>query len=127
MRKMDSIIAIMTAFLWAILLVCSDDVLVYADYDCEESITLSSVLVDGTDLWSESSTDFVLQDFQALRNRMRNNGYQSRMRNISSALLPVRCELEQRQWRKYICSLDFEPYLNQKIIMNYLHRQDGDK
>ena len=58
MRRGHSVMSMFLAFVWAFLIVCSDDMLVYADFHCQESIALSSVILDGEDVWSESSTDY---------------------------------------------------------------------
>ena len=127
MRRGNSIISMLMAFVWAILIICSDDVLVYADYDCQKSATLSSVILDGTDVWAEADTEFVLQDSNSLRNRLRSSNYQSRERTVQSELFAQRYGLQFIQCRKYIWPFEIERCLNEKIIMNYLHRQDGDK
>lgn len=127
MRRCHSILSMFLAFVWAFMIVCSDDVLVYADVDCQNSVSLSSVIVDGTEVWSESNTDFVLQDTNTLRSRMCNRNHPSRIRMMCFAVKAERCELQLVQCRKYIFPLEIDQYLNEKIIMNYLHRQDGDK
>ena len=127
MRRGHSVMSMFLAFVWAFLIVCSDDVLVYADFDCQESIALSSVILDGEDVWSESSTDFVLQDSGLLRIRLRSNNLHSRTRLFQLAMLTQGCSLQLTQCKKYIVPLEIEQYSNEKVIMNYLHRQDGDK
>ncbi len=127
MQRWNSIVSMLMAFVWAILIVCSDDVLVYADYDCQESISLSSMILDGADVLGEANTDFVLQDSNALRSRLRSNSCQSRSRMMQFGIQAEHSWLQFIQCRKYSWPLENELYLNEKIIMNYLHRQDGDK
>ena len=127
MQRWNSIVSMLMAFVWAILVVCSDDVVVYADCDDKESISLSSVILDGSDVLGEANTDFVLQDSNALRSRLRSNSCQSRTKIVPSVMSAQRCGLQFIQCRKYILPLEIAQYLNEKIIMNYLHRQDGDK
>ena len=127
MHRCNSMIAILTMFVWAILIVCSDDVLVYAAHDYQECVSLSSVIREGSDLWAETNTDFVLKDLNSLRLRLRSNNCQSRIRTIQSGILIEPCLLQFIQWKRYIWPLEIDPYVNEKIIMNYLHRQDGDK
>ncbi len=127
MRRCHSLFTILLAFVWAFVIVCSDDVMVYADYDGQDSILLSSMILDGTEVWSESNTDFVLHNANSFRNTIRNRKEHSRIKPVASEMIEERCALQLIQCRKYIYSLEVDQYLNEKVIMNYLHRQDGDK